>query len=142
MQHRSVLLFLLSFLLFCSHRGQTLRFEGESPGGKSLRKSENSEAILPFSCCPLVFSPHEEQPKKALTEEQPKKALTEHPLGSRAPFRSTSLNTPISQSTLRSTLQSTFQGVPLQHCCSRLGLCGDPLEGSAGALQFLCVGGR
>ena len=39
-----------------------LCFEGESPGGKILKKCEkvlksvtNYETILPFSCCPLVF---------------------------------------------------------------------------------------
>ena len=34
-------------------------FEGESPGGKILKKvpkiAKNYETILPFSCCPLVF---------------------------------------------------------------------------------------
>ena len=61
-QHRFVLLFLLSFLLFCSHWAKTLCFEGESPGGKILKKCEKvwesvkiSETILPFGCCPLVF---------------------------------------------------------------------------------------
>ena len=28
---------------------------GESPGGKMMKKCENYETILPFSCCPLVF---------------------------------------------------------------------------------------
>ena len=39
-QHRFVLLFLLYFLLlFCSHWAKALCFEGESPGGKFLKKS-------------------------------------------------------------------------------------------------------
>ena len=62
MQNRFALFFLLSFLLFCSPWAKTLCFEGESPGGKILKKCqkvpkkcENYETILPFSCCPLVF---------------------------------------------------------------------------------------
>ena len=38
---------------------KTLCFEGESPGGKIMKKcqkgAKNYETILPFSCCPLVF---------------------------------------------------------------------------------------
>ena len=41
---------------------KTFCFEEESPGGKTLKMCEkvrksvdNSETILPFSCCPLVF---------------------------------------------------------------------------------------
>ena len=61
-QNRFVQIFLLSFLLFCSHRAKTLCFEGESPGEKIMKKCEkvlksvkNYETILPFSFCPLVF---------------------------------------------------------------------------------------
>ena len=61
-QHRFVLFFLLSFLLFCSPWAKALCFEGERPGGKIRKMCEklwksvkNSETILPFSCCPLVF---------------------------------------------------------------------------------------
>ena len=61
-QNRFVQFFLLSFLLFCSRWAKTLCFEGESPGGKILKKCKkvlksvkNYETILPFSCCPLVF---------------------------------------------------------------------------------------
>ena len=39
-QHRFVLFFLLSCLLFCSHWAKILCFEGESPGGKILKKCE------------------------------------------------------------------------------------------------------
>ena len=63
-QHRFVLFFLLYFLLFCSHWAKALCFEGESPGGIILKKCEKvrksviffSEKMLPFSCCPLVFT--------------------------------------------------------------------------------------
>ena len=61
-QNRFVQFFLLSFLLFCYPWAKTLCFEGESPGGKILKKCQkvwksvkNYETILPFSCCPLVF---------------------------------------------------------------------------------------
>ena len=61
-QNRFVQFFLLSFLLFCSPCAETLCFEGESPGGKIMKKCQkvrksarNYETILPFSCCPLVF---------------------------------------------------------------------------------------
>ena len=62
MQNRFALFFLLSFLIFCSPWAKTLCFEGESPGGKIMKKCQklwksvkNYETILPFSCCPLVF---------------------------------------------------------------------------------------
>ena len=59
-QHWFVQIFLLSFLLFCSHWAKTLRFEGESPGGKSWKSVKNYEncetfwndfalQLLPFS---------------------------------------------------------------------------------------------
>ena len=69
MQNRCVQFFLLSFLLFCSPWAKTLCFQGESPGGKIMKKCEkvwknviNYETILPCSCCPLVF-PWTEQVK-------------------------------------------------------------------------------
>ena len=50
------------FLLFYYPWAKTLCFEGESPGGKILKKcqkvlksAKNYETVLPFSCCPLVF---------------------------------------------------------------------------------------
>ena len=39
-QHRCVQFLLSSFLLFCSHWAKALCFEGESPGGKILKKCE------------------------------------------------------------------------------------------------------
>ena len=61
-QNRFVQFFLLPFLIFCSPWAKTPCFEGESPGGKIMKKCEKVrkimkkyETILPFSCCPLVF---------------------------------------------------------------------------------------
>ena len=60
-QNRFALFFLLSFLLFCSPWAKTLCFEGLVLGAnyekvrKIMKKCENYETILPFSCCPLVF---------------------------------------------------------------------------------------
>ena len=44
-QHRFVLFFLLSFLLFCSPGAKALCFEGESPGGKILKNCEKCEQL-------------------------------------------------------------------------------------------------
>ena len=50
------------FLSFVLIELKTLCFEGQSPGGKILKKMpkvwkilKTSETILPFGCCPLVL---------------------------------------------------------------------------------------
>ena len=57
-QHRFVQFFLLSFLFFCSHWARTLCFEGESPGGKILKKCDKlwKGVKIMKQFCPLVVA--------------------------------------------------------------------------------------
>ena len=56
-QHRFVPFFLLYFLLFCSPWAKTLCFEGESPGGKMMKKCQKVRKMWTIMkrFCPLVF---------------------------------------------------------------------------------------